>query len=102
MSTSNVGRTNAQVKLVFDAGNGSEYPLERLMEEVGIEMKSFATSAGFILMNSVMKAEEDFLAGERGAYMTEVNRWCKEKGSVVVGGQRIPLIRQRLRKRSGG
>lgn len=102
MSTENVGRTNAQVKLVFDSGDSSEFPLERLIEEVGLELKSFATSAGLILMKSIMKAEEDFLAGERRTQTTEVNRWCKEKGSVIVGGQRLPVKRQRLRRRSGG
>src|SRR5437879_5302051 len=101
MSTGNVGRTTAQVKLVFDSGVGSEFPLERLIEEVGLEMKAFATSAGLIMMKAVMKAEEDHLAGEKGTYMTEVNRWCREKGSVVVGGQRVPVVRQRLRKRQG-
>src|SRR5947209_3353707 len=102
MSTNNVGRSNAQVKLVFTDHEGSEFPLERLMEEVGLEMQAFATSAGLIIMKTIMKAEEDFLAGDAGTYMTEVNRWSKEKGSVVVGGQRLPVERQRLRKRSGG
>ncbi len=102
MSRNNVGRTDAQVKLIFDATESSEFPLERLIEEVGLEMKAFATSAGLIMMKAVMKAEEDFLAGERGTYLTEVNRWCKDKGSIVVGGQRVPLVRQRLRKRTGG
>jgi len=102
MDKPNVGRTNAQVKLVFDTGDSSRFPLERLIEELGLEMKSFATSAGMIMMKAVMKAEEDHLAGEPGTYMTEVNRWCKEKGSVVVGGQRLPVKRQRLRKRDGG
>jgi transposase-like protein len=76
--------------------------LERLIEEVGLELKAFASSAGLIMMKAVMKAEEDFLAGERGTYLTEVNRWSKDKGSVVVGGQRVPVVRQRLRKRGGG
>jgi putative transposase len=101
-TTGNVGRTNAQVKFVFDSGDRSEFPLERLIEEVGLELKSFATSAGLIMMKSIMKAEEEFLAGQRGTQTTEVNRWCKEKGSVVVGGQRLPVKRQRLRKRDGG
>ena len=102
MSRGNVGRTNAQVKLVFDSGDSAEFPLERLIEEVGLELKAFATSAGLIMMKSIMKAEEEFLAGERGTQTTEVNRWCKDKGSVVVGGQRLPVKRQRLRRRHGG
>ena len=102
MSTGNVGRRNAQVKLVFDSGDSSEFPLERLIEEIGLELKAFATSAGLIMMKSIMKAEEEFLAGERRTQTTEVNRWCKDKGSVVVGGQRIAVKRQRLRRRDGG
>lgn len=101
-TTANVGKTNAQIKLIFDPGNGSDFPLERLIEEVGLELRSFATSAGLIMMKSIMKAEEEFLAGDRRTWMTEVNRWCKEKGSVVVGGQRLPVERQRLRRRKGG
>lgn len=102
MSKGNVGRRNAQVKLVFDATGSGEFPLGRLIEEVGLELKAFATSAGLIMMKSIMKAEEEFLAGERGTYTTEVNRWCKDTGSVVVGGQRLPVEKQRLRKRRGG
>lgn len=102
MGKNNVGRRDSQVKLVFDSGNGSEFPLDRLMQEVGLEMKAFATSAGLIMMNAVMKAEEDFLAGEKGSYMSEVNRWSQEKGSVVIGGQRVAVTKQRLRKRTGG
>ena len=64
MSTGKVGRRNAQVKLVFDSGDSSEFPLERLIEEIGLELKAFATSAGLIMMKSIMKAEEEFLAGE--------------------------------------
>lgn len=102
MNKPNVGRRNAQVKLVFETEGSGEFPLGRLIEEVGLELKSFATSAGLIMMKSIMKAEEDFLAGEPGTYMTEVNRWCKEKGSVIVGGQRLPIRKQRLRTREGG
>jgi transposase-like protein len=48
-----------------------------------------------------MQAEEEFLAGQRGSRTTDINRWCKEKGSVVVGGQRVRIQRQRLRHRGG-
>lgn len=96
-----VGKREAEIKLVFDAGAVEEFPLERLIEELGLELRAFATSAGTILIQSLMQAEEEFLAGHRGSRRTEVNRWCKEKGSVMVGGQRIPMKRQRLRTRGG-
>lgn len=99
MTVPKVGRSSAQIKLVFNSGGEQEFPVERLMEELGLEMRAFATTAGFIMMQQIMRAEEEFLAGKRRTRTTEVNRWCKEHGSVVVGGQRIPVKRQRLRTR---
>ena len=101
MSDTNVGRTKAQIKLVYEPDNAEEFGLARLMEELGLELQSFATSAGLLLMKAIMNMEEDFLAGPRRTRTTEVNRWCKENGSVVVGGQRVPVKRQRLRTRAG-
>lgn len=71
------------------------------MEELGLEVRAMASSAGLILMRSIMQAEEEYLAGARRSRTTSVNRWCKEKGSVLVGGQRIAIQRQRLRERGG-
>lgn len=101
MSASKVERTGARVKLMFDKCDAREFPLERLMEELGLEMRALATTSGLLMMRAIMKAEEEFLAGARGTRDTEVNRWCQEKGSVVVGGQRLPVRRQRLRQRDG-
>ena len=101
MTVEKVEKNRAQLKLMFDAGEGSEFPLERLMEELGLELRAFAASAGMILMHRIMEAEEEFLAGKPRSRTTEVNRWCKEKGSVVVGGQRWAVVRQRLRTRAG-
>lgn len=101
MTVPKVERSRAQIKLVFETGDVQEFPLERLIEELGLELQAFATSAGMIIMQSIMKAEEGFLAGKRGNRTTAVNRWCQEKGSVVVGGQRMPVKRQRLRTRGG-
>lgn len=101
MTTPKVGRTKAQIKLVFEPENADEFGLRQLIEELGLELQSFATSAGVLLMKAIMKMEEDFLAGARRTRSTEINRWCKEKGSLVVGGQRVPITRQRLRTRDG-
>ena len=92
MSTSKVGRSGAQIKLMFDGTEEQECPVERLMEELGLELRPFAASAGMLLMHSIMKMEEAHLAGPRLSRKTEVNRWCKEQGSVVVGGQRLPVV----------
>lgn len=52
-------------------------------------------------MKALMQAEEDHLAGKRQSHETEINRWGKNPGSVVVGGQKGKIIRTRLRSRSG-
>ena len=96
-----IGRTTGQIKLVYDTQWEEGFPLDRLMEELGLEMQTFATSAGLLLMKSLIKAEEEHLAGEAGNRKTEINRWSKERGSVVVGGQRQAITKQRLRSRSG-
>jgi len=81
MSTNNVGRTNAQVKLVFDSGDGAEFRLDRLIEEVGLELKSFATSAGLIMMKAIMKAEEGVSCRRAG--------YAPDRGEPMVQGRRI-------------
>lgn len=101
MSTEKVEKRNAQVKLVFGKVVEPEFNLDRMMEELGLEFHAFATSAGVLIMKMLMEAEELNLAGARQSHGTEINRWGKQKGSVVVGGQKVRLDRKRLRTREG-
>jgi len=101
MSQDKVDKKNAQVKLVFGDVPQPGFSLERLMEELGLEFHAFATSAGVLLMKKIMEAEEELLAGKRQSHGTEINRWGKEPGSVMLGGQKVHLERQRLRRRDG-
>jgi len=102
MSVPKIEKEKTQVKLVFGEIEAGQFPLERLMEEMHLEFHAFATSAGVLVMKALMEAEEKHLAGERQSHETEVNRWGKQPGSVMVGGQKVVIDRQRLRKRSGG
>jgi putative transposase len=102
MSVPKVDKEKTQVKLVFGEIEAGQFPLDRLMEEMHLEFHAFATSAGVLVMKALMEAEEKHLAGERQSHETEVNRWGKQPGSVIVGGQKVVIDRQRLRKRSGG
>lgn len=101
MSTGKVEKKNRQVKLVFGEVPEPEFCLDRLAEELGLEFHAFATSAGVLVMKMLMKAEEDHLAGPRQSHATEINRWGKQMGSVMVGGQKVRLDRLRLRTRAG-
>lgn len=72
-----------------------------MIEELQLEFHSFATRAGFLVMKSMMDAEEKYLAGERDSHGTDINRWGSQPGSVIVGGQKVKFHRTRLRTGSG-
>ena len=42
-----IGRTTGQIKLVYDTQWEEGFPLDRLMEELGLEMQTFATSGDY-------------------------------------------------------
>jgi putative transposase len=102
MSVRKVEKEQTQVNVVFGKLEAGQFPLDRLMEEMHLEFHAFATSAGVLVMKALMEAEEKHLAGERHSHETAVNRWGKQPGSVMVGGQKVVIDRQRLRRRSGG
>jgi putative transposase len=94
-------KNKTQIKLVFGDVPDSAFSLDRMMEELQLEFQSFATRAGFLLMKAMMDAEEKYLAGERDSHGTEINRWGSQRGSVMVGGQKVKFQRTRLRNGSG-
>src|SRR5271157_3943210 len=102
MSVEKVEKKNAQVKLVFGEVNEASFNLDAVVEELGLELHAFATSAGVLVMKTLMAAEEESLAGKRQSHDTEINRWGKQAGAVMLGGQKVKIARTRLRKRSGG
>jgi putative transposase len=99
MSKDKVEKTQSQVKLVFGGAAEGDFNLDRLMEEFGLEFHAFATSAGVLVMKALMTMEEKHLAGERHSRGHAVHRWTKEQGSVMVGGQKVAIGRQRFRTR---
>lgn len=101
MSGGNVTKRDGQVKLVFGGVPDGRFNLDRVVEELGLEFHAFATSAGVLVMKGLMEMEEEFLAGERHSRETEINRWGKNPGSVMVGGQKARVTRRRLRTRDG-
>jgi transposase-like protein len=101
MSGSKVDKQTSQVKLIYGAVEEGRFPLERVMEEIGLEFHAFATSAGVLMMKALMEAEEKHLAGKRQSHDTDINRWGTERGSVMLGGQKVKLDRTRLRTRAG-
>lgn len=101
MNKGKVDKQKTQVKLVFGGVQEPAFDLSRVMEELGLEFHAFASSAGVLVMKSLMEAEEISLAGEKGSHGTEINRYGRNPGSVGVGGQKVSVERRRLRTRDG-
>ena len=101
MSIGKVEKKKAQIKLVFGEVAEPGFNLDQVVEELGVEFHAFATSAGVLVMKMLMQAEEDHLAGKRRSRETMINRWGADRGSVVVGGQKVSIRRRRLRTREG-
>ena len=59
MSVEKVEKKNAQVKLVFGEVNEASFNLDAVVEELGLELHAFATSAGVLVMKTLMAAEEE-------------------------------------------
>jgi transposase-like protein len=72
-----------------------------LVEQLGLELQALSTSAGVLIMSGIMEQEREYLAGKRYDRTTGVDRWGKQKGYVIVGGQKAPVDRPRLRDKDG-
>ena len=101
MSKHKIVSRNQESKLsTVPIGEGL-FDLEELMQGLELDMRSFATSAGLQVMKQLIDREVTVLAGKRHSQDTENNRWCHQKGSVIIGGQRQPIVWQRVRTRDG-
>jgi transposase-like protein len=71
-----------------------------LQEGVGNLMRE----AGLLLMMGVMDEEVRPIVGERSAPNPErqASRWGKEQGYCVIDGQKVPIVRTRVRSKAGG
>jgi putative transposase len=101
MAKAKVQNSKQQVKLVFGEPREEGFEVDRLVEELGLELQALTTSAGVLIMSGIMEQERDHLAGKRYDRTTAVDRWGKQKGYVVLGGQKAPVDRPRLRDKNG-
>lgn len=97
MNKNKVAKQAKQIKLVFHGADASGFNLEKIIEEVGLEYRALAVSAGTLVMQAIMEAEVEHLAGQRYTRKTDIDRWGREKGYVVLGGQKSSVDHQRLR-----
>jgi putative transposase len=101
MTTAKVQNKRQQVKLVFGEGTAGEFNVERLVEELGVEFHALAASAGVLIMREIMEQEVESLAGKRYSRRTAIDRWGKQEGYVMIGGQKAAVHHTRLRNKAG-
>lgn len=77
--------------------------LAEVVAGVSKEIERLAGEAGLLLMDAVLKAEVDSLAGRQGRHDPDrqVYRWGSQGGYAVLAGKKIPLRRPRVRDRQG-
>lgn len=77
--------------------------LAEVVAGVSDEIERLAGKAGLLLMDAVLKAEVDSLAGRQGRHdpNRQVYRWGSQGGYAVLAGKKIPLRRPRVRDRQG-
>ncbi len=77
--------------------------LAEVVAGVSKEIERLAGEAGLLLMDAVLKAEVDSLAGRQGRHDPDrqVYRWGSQGGYVVLAGKKIALRRPRVRDRQG-
>ena len=97
MSKQKLTKPNQQIKLNFNGMPEGEFDIDYLMASLKMEYRALTLSAGALVVEAIMRAESEKLAGKPYARNTEVDRWGTESGYAVMGGQKVEVRRQRLR-----
>lgn len=101
MTKGKVQNNKQQIKLVFGEPPEGSFDVDRLVEELGLELQALTTSAGVLIMSGIMEQERDHLAGKRYDRRTTIGRWGTQRGYVIAGGQKAPVNHPRLRDKDG-
>ncbi|MDK1104409.1 MAG: transposase, partial [Actinomycetota bacterium] len=70
---------------------------------VSAEIERLAGEAGLLIMQSVMNAEVESLAGPKGRHdpQRQATRWTSQQGYVALGGKKTKVTRPRVRSMEG-
>jgi hypothetical protein len=95
-----VRKENDQVKLFLDPALLSKgFNVEQLLQELQLEVKAMGISAGTLLIQKFIDAEVAHLKGERyGRENEKCYGWGKQDGYVTVGGQKVHIEHERIRR----
>lgn len=97
MSKKKLTKENQQIKLSLNGIGEGEFDIDKLMESLRMEYRALTVSAGALVVQAIMESEVEQIAGKRYARQSDIDRWGRETGYVVMGGQKVRISRQRLR-----
>lgn len=88
MHKKKVAKPNEQIKLSFNGMPEGEFDIDGLMASLRMEYRALTVSAGALVVQAIMNAECEQLAGKPYARKTEIDRWGSEEGYAVLGVRR--------------
>ena len=97
MGKKKLTKENQQIKMSLNGLPEGEFDIDNLMESLRMEYRALTVSAGAIVVEAIMQSEIEKIAGKPYARKTDIDRWGRESGYVVMGGQKVRVVRQRLR-----
>ena len=97
MGKKKLTKENQQIKLSLNGIPEGEFDIDNLMESLRMEYRALTVSAGALVVQAIMQAEVEQIAGKPYARKTEIDRWGTETEYVIMGGQKVRVSRQRLR-----
>jgi putative transposase len=79
-------------------------PMAEVLSGLEQGLGELLRKVGKLFIESVMEAEAEQVAGPRSRRdpQRQAYRWGREQGYCVVDGQRVPIVRPRLRQQGGG
>lgn len=98
MDKKKVIKPTQQIKLSFNGmSEEGEFDIDNLMSSLRMEYRAFSVSAGALVVQAIMNAECEKLAGVRYRRGGDHYRWGTERGYAILGGQKVQVQRPRVR-----
>ncbi|MCB1082726.1 MAG: hypothetical protein KDK61_00295 [Simkania sp.] len=95
--TKRIKKTNQALKGIFFEGS-SLGELADLMETAKSQFNGIMGQMKLIMVECLLSAERELLSGPDYLPLEGWQKWGHHKGSVYVGGEKIPVQKPRLRK----
>ncbi len=76
-------------------------PIAQVLENVRSGLEDLSSTAGLLVMKTLVDDEVEELAGKKGTHGSAALRWGHDESHVVFAGKKLPFRRPRVRTRDG-